>query len=158
MKPYYILTSKSHHPSSPPSTRALNLLRHSLSAPYPLNSAEGKPLEYDLQVVESAPTSDQLKTILSYLPSKATNPSMVFLSAHPSGPATFEQPTTAKGIAELAEKNPLAIKWPIVVAWSIGKVSIGDVDGVKGILENLRQRRDGEVEDEKIDQPKGWFS
>ena len=84
---------------------------------------------------------------------------MVFLSAHPSGPSTFDQPTTAQGIAELAEKNPLAIKWPIVVDWSIGKVSIGDVEGVKGILETLRQRRDGEYEEEeKIDQPKGWFS
>ena len=149
---------KSHHPSSPPSTRALNLLRSSLSAPYPVDSEKGKPLEFELQVVESSPTSDQLETILSYLPSKATNPSMVFLSAHPSGPTTFDQPTTVKGIAELAEKNPLAIKWPIVVGWSIGKASVGDVEGVKGILEILRQKRDGEYEEEKIDQPKGWFS
>jgi hypothetical protein len=124
-----------------------------------VDSAEGKPLEFDLQVVETPPTPDQFKTILSYLPSKPTNPSMVFLSAHPSGPTTFEQPTTVKGIAELAEKNPLAIKWPIVVSWSIGKASIGDVEGVKGILEILRQKRDGEYEEEeKIDQPKGWFS
>ena len=83
---------------------------------------------------------------------------MVFLSAHPSAPSTFDQPTTTQGIAELAEKNPLAIKWPIVVDWSIGKVSIGDVEGVKGILETLRQKRDGEYEEEKVDQPKGWFS
>jgi hypothetical protein len=123
-----------------------------------VDSAEGKPLEFDLQVVESPPTTDQFKTILSYLPSKAANPSMVFLSAHPSGPTASEQPTTVKGIAELAEKNPLAIKWPIVVGWSIGKVSIGDVEGVKGILEILRQKRDGEYEEEKTDQPKGWFS
>jgi hypothetical protein len=123
-----------------------------------VNSAEGKPLEYDLQVVESSPTSDQLETIMSYLPSKAANPSMLFLSAHPTAPSTFDQPTTAKQVVELAEKNPLAIKWPIVVDWSIGKVSIGDVEGVKGILETLRQRRDGEYEEEKVDQPKGWFS
>ena len=157
MKPYYF-EKKSHHPASPPSTRALNLLRNSLSAPYPVNSPEGKPLEFDLQVVESPPTPDQFKTILSYLPPKPTNPSMVFLSAHPAGPTIFDQPTTAKGIAELAEKNPLAIKWPIVVDWSIGKVSVGDVEGVKGILETLRQKRDGEYEEEKVDQPKGWFS
>jgi arsenate reductase-like glutaredoxin family protein len=123
-----------------------------------VNSAEGKPLEFDLQVVESPPTSDQFKTILSYFPSKATNPSMVFLSAHPSAASTFDQPSTTQGIAELAKKNPLAIKWPIVVDWSIGKVSIGDVDGVKEILETVRQRRDGEYEEEKVDQPKGWFS
>lgn len=129
-----------------------------MSAPYPVDSAEGKPLVFDLQVVESPPTPDQLETILSYLPSKATDPSMVFLSAHPSSPSAFDRPTTAKGIVELAEKNPLAIKWPIVVDWSIGKASIGDVEGVKGILETLRQRRDGEYEEEKVDQPKGWFS
>ena len=63
-----------------------------------------------------------------------------------------------KGIAELAARNPLALKWPIVVDWNGGKVSIGDVEGVKGILESLRQKRDGESEEEKIDQPKGWFS
>lgn len=123
-----------------------------------MDNAEGKPLEFNLQVVETPPTPDQFKTIMSYLPSKATNPSMVFLSAHPSGPTTFDQPTTVKGIAELAEKNPLAIKWPIVVGWTIGKVSIGDVEGVKGILEYLRQKRDGELEEGKIDPPKGWFS
>ena len=150
--------NKSHHPSSPPSTRALNLLRSSLSTPYPVDSAEGKPLEFELQVVESSPTSDQLKTILSYLPSKAANPSMVFLSAHPSGPSTFDQPTTVQEIAELAERNPLAIKWPIVVDWNDGKVSIGDVEGVKGILETLRQKRDGEYKEEEIHEPKGWFS
>ena len=123
-----------------------------------MDNAEGKPLEFNLQVVETPPTPDQFKTIMSYLPSKATNPSMVFLSAHPSGPTTFDQPTTVKGITELAEKNPLAIKWPIVVDWSIGKVSIGDVEGVKGILEYLRQKRDGELEEGKTDPPKGWFS
>lgn len=61
-------------------------------------------------------------------------------------------------IAKLAEENPMAIKWPIVVDWYGGKVSIGDEEGVKGILENLRQKRDGEIEEEKVDQPKGWFS
>lgn len=129
-----------------------------MSTPYPVDDAEGKPLEFELQVVESSPTLDQFKTILSYLPSKAANPSMVFLSAHPSGPSTFDQPTTVQGIAELAKRNPLAIKWPIVVDWNDGKASIGDVEGVKGILETLRQKRDGECEEDKVHQPKGWFS
>ena len=149
---------KSHHPSSPPSTRASNLLRSSLSTPYPATSSEGKPLEFDLQVVECSPTSDQVKTILSYLPSQATNSSMVFLSAHPSGPSTFHQPTTVQGIAELAEKHPLALKWSIDVDWNDGKVGIGDVEGVKGILENLRRKRDGEHQEEQVHQPKGWFT
>ncbi|KAF8963285.1 thioredoxin-like protein [Flammula alnicola] len=146
-----------HHPSSPPSTKALNLLRSSLSGPYPPENAKGQPLDFKLDVVESAPTSDQLKTILSYLPSKAVNPSMVFLSAHPSAPSAAEQPTSVKGIAELAESNPNAIKWPIVVDWEDGKASIGDVEGVKGILETIRKRRDGELKEEEVHKPGGWF-
>ncbi|KAH9476563.1 hypothetical protein JR316_0010475 [Psilocybe cubensis] len=144
-----------HKPSSPPSQKALELLKASLSAPYPpvtsssSSSTEnaGKPLDFNLEVVESPPTSDQLQVILSYLPSPAANPSLVFLSAHPSNAlSAAEQPTTVKGIAELAQKNPNAIKWPIVVDWLDGKASIGSVDGVKGILEHLRKKRDGEVE------------
>ncbi|KAF8153763.1 thioredoxin-like protein [Crassisporium funariophilum] len=146
-----------HSPSSPPSTKALNLLRTSLSSAYPPGSTKGEPLAFQLEVVETPPTSDQLNTILSYMPSKATNPSMVFLSSHPSAPGTVDQPSTVKGIAELAAKNPKALKWPIVVDWEDGKASIGDVEGVKGILETLRKRRDGELEEDKVDQPKGWF-
>jgi len=123
-----------------------------------VDSPNGKPLEFELQVVASSPTSDQFRTILSYLPSKAANPSLVFLSAHPTGSSTFNRPSTVEEIAQLAEENPMSIKWPIVVDWYGGKVSIGDEEGVKGILENLRQKRDGEIEEEKVHQPKGWFS
>jgi hypothetical protein len=49
------------------------------------------------------------------------------------------------------------LKWPIVVDWEGGKAAIGDVEGVKGILENLRKKRDGESKDGE-DKPKGWFS
>ncbi|CAA7263945.1 unnamed protein product [Cyclocybe aegerita] len=147
-----------HHPSSPPSTKALNLLRSSLSGPYPPGSAKGQPLHFNLEVVESAPNSDQLGTIMSYFPSKVTNPSMVFLSAHPTAPSGAEKPSTLKGIAELAAKNPNAIKWPIVVDWNDGQASVGDVEGVKQILETLRKRRDGELKEEEVYQPKGWFS
>jgi len=63
-----------------------------------------------------------------------------------------------KGIVELAKENPNALKWPIVVDWEDGKVAVGDVDGVKGILEHLRKKRDGEIEEDKVDQPKGWFT
>lgn len=81
---------------------------------------------------------------------------MALLSVHPSVPAT-EQPTTLKEIAELAEKNPKALKWPIVVNWNDGQASIGGVDGVNDILETLRKKRDGELKDEDI-KPKGWFT
>ncbi|KAJ3512706.1 hypothetical protein NLJ89_g3376 [Agrocybe chaxingu] len=126
-----------HHPSSPPSTKALNLLRSSLSGPYPPGNPKGQPLHFNLE---------------------ATNPSMVFLSAHPTAPSGAEQPSTLKGIAELAAKNPNAIKWPIVVDWNDGQASVGDVEGVKKILETLRKRRDGELKEEEVYQPKGWFS
>ncbi|KAF8200216.1 thioredoxin-like protein [Pholiota molesta] len=147
-----------HHPSSPPSTKALSLLKSSLSNPYPPDSDKKKPLEFNLDVVESPPTSDQLNTILSYLSPKAINPSMVFLSVRPSAPSGSEVPSTVDAIAELAQRNPNVLKWPIVVDWYDGKASVGDVEGVKGILETLRKKRDGELPEEQIDQPKGWFT
>ena len=132
------------------------MLRDSLSAPYPIGNAKGLSLEFQLEVVESPPNSAQLGTIMSYLPSKAANPSMVFLSAHPSAPNVAEQPTTLKDIAALAESNPNAFKWPIVVDWVDGKTSIGNTEGVKEILESIRKKRDGETKEEDVYRP-GWF-
>lgn len=132
------------------------MLRDSLSGPYPVGSGKGQPLEFQLEVVESPPNSAQLGTIMSYLPSKAANPSMVFLSAHPSAANITEEPTTLKGIAALAEANPNAFKWPIVVDWVDGKASIGNAEGVKEILESIRKKRDGETMEEDIYRP-GWF-
>lgn len=70
----------------------------------------------------------------------------------------MERPETVSGIADLGLHNPTAFKWPIVVDWNGGQASIGDVEGVKSILEKLRQKRDGELKDDEIDQPKGWFT
>jgi len=61
-------------------------------------------------------------------------------------------------LVRLAQKNPLAVKWPIVVDWTNGRASAGNAEGVKDILEYLRKRRDGEVKEEENHQPKGWFS
>jgi len=36
--------------------------------------------------------------------------------------------------------------------------TIGDVDGVKTILEAIRRKRDGEVKEDVDYQAKGWFS
>ncbi|KAF4623101.1 hypothetical protein D9613_002338 [Agrocybe pediades] len=138
-----------HKPSSPSSSQAVHLLRSALSEPYPPGSKDGKgqPLAFQLEVLESAPNPDQLNTILSYLPSRATNPSMLFLSAHYSAPSGAEQPSSVKAIAELGQKNPNALKWPIVVNWLDGQASVGDVEGVKQILERLRKKRDGEIDE-----------
>ncbi|THU85415.1 hypothetical protein K435DRAFT_764271 [Dendrothele bispora CBS 962.96] len=151
-----------HHPSSPPSTKALALLRSATSGPYPPGKSS-PPLDYKLEVIEAPPTADQLRTILSYVsPSKESSspsPSRVFLSAHPSAPTGYDQPHDVSGVHDLAVKNPNALKWPIVVDWTGGKASVGDVEGVKNILEHLRKKRDGELKDEEdIHQPKGWFS
>ncbi|KAF9523210.1 thioredoxin-like protein [Crepidotus variabilis] len=144
-----------HRSQSPPSTNALKLLRASLSGPYPAGKSDNQPLQFDLEVVESPPTTDQLQTIMSYLPSPATNPAMVLLSAHPS---SSEQPQSLKAIHDLVEKNPNALKWPIVVNWNDGKAAIGNERDVKEILEDIRKQRDGEKKDEAESQPKGWFS
>lgn len=81
---------------------------------------------------------------------------MALLSAHPSADA---RPQTVEGIVELARKSPAALKWPIVVDWEDGKASIGDVEGVKSMLESLRRKRDGEEKTgDEVDQPKGWFT
>jgi hypothetical protein len=148
----------SHYPSSQPSTKALTLLRSSLSSPYPSNNPKSQPLQFNLDVVESPPTTDQLQTILSYFPSKAVSPAHVLLSAHPSAPSFEERPTTLSGIVQLAQENPQAVKWPIVVDWDGGKAAIGDIEGVKGILEHLRKKRDGEIKEDEVDQPKGWLT
>ena len=59
---------------------------------------------------------------------------MAFLSVHSSVSAT-EQSITLKGNSALAEKNPKALKWPIVVNWNDGKAAIGGGEGVRDILE-----------------------
>lgn len=151
-----------HHPSSPPSIQALALLRNALASPYPPGKPSAPPLEFDLEVVEKKPpTPDQLKIILSYItPPRSTAPPALstFLSAHPASPGPGEQPQSVKGIVSLVEQNPNVFKWPVVVDWVGGRASVGDVEGVKEILEAIRQRRDGEVNKEEVDQPKGWFS
>jgi hypothetical protein len=155
------LEYSSHHPSSPPSTKALALLRSALSSPYPSTNPSAPPLQFDLDVVESSPpTPDQLKTIMSYVSSQTPSGSSLssFLSSHPTSPSPPEQPQNASGIVELVRKNPNAFKWPVVVDWTSGKASVGDVEGVKAILENIRMRRDGETKEEEEHKPGGWFS
>ncbi|KAI0706721.1 hypothetical protein C8T65DRAFT_577124 [Cerioporus squamosus] len=144
--------SSSHNPSSPASKNALNLLRSAVSGPYPPSKPSAPPLNFNLEVIENTPpTADQLRTILSYLPSKsATGPSAPFqtpspdvlLSAHPT---VDTRPTSADGVVKLASQNPNALKWPIVVDWHNGKAAVGDLEGVKGLLEELRKKRDGEA-------------
>jgi hypothetical protein len=67
-----------------------------------------------------------------------------FISSHPTSPNLSDRPKNAEDIAALVRKNPNVFKWPVVVDWSAGRAAVGDVDGVKGILEAIQKKRDGE--------------
>ncbi|KAI0083604.1 thioredoxin-like protein [Irpex rosettiformis] len=128
-----------HSPSSPPSVAALNLLRSALSGPYPPNT-KSQPLSFNLEVIEDKPpTPDQLRTISGYLPSASPD---FFISSHPT---VDTRPTSADAVNKLAAKNPKALKWPIVVDWSSGRAAVGDVEGVKRILEELRKQENSKA-------------
>ena len=153
----------SHNPSLPPSNGALAMLRAALSSPYPPGSTSKSPLKFDLEVIENAPpTADQIRTILEYLPRvrDVDDPHHVaaLISSHPSAPSLPDRPHSPEGLVRLAEKSPLALKWPIVVDWTSGRASAGDSEGIKDMLEYLRKKRDGEVKEEEEYKPRGWFS
>ena len=150
----------SHNTSSSPSITALQLLRAALSSPYPPARPNAPPLKFNLEVIENKPpTTDQLRTILSYLPAAASAAGNVspdvLVSSHPT---VETRPTSTEAVARLASKNLHALKWPIVVDWDGGRAAVGDVEGVKSILEELRKKRDGEVKEDEGHKPKGWFS
>ena len=119
---------------------ALKLLKEASSSPYPPTKPDAPPLEFRLEVVENQPpTPDQLRTILSYLPGVSTLDS--FVSSHYS---VDSKPSDPNALAKLASREPRALKWPIVVNWDDGKAAVGDLEGVKRLLEDIRKKRDGE--------------
>jgi hypothetical protein len=123
----------SHNPSSLQSVQALSLLKSALSAPYPPSVPSSSPLQFDLDVVEKTPpTPDQLKIISSYLPAASSSR----LSSSLQNNDSHSQPLSP---------NSRSLAWPIVVDWYAGNASIGDVEGVKDILESIRQKRDGDA-------------
>lgn len=135
------------------------MLQGAASGPYPPSTPNAPPLTFNLEVIEnSPPTPDQIRTILSYITPSGTpsgdhiTPASL-LSAHPT---VHTRPNSAEGVARLAAQNVNALKWPIVVDWDGGKAAVGDVDSVRGILEELRKKRDGEVKEEEKPQT-GWF-
>jgi len=137
--------------------------RAALLSPYPPGSVAKSPLRFDLEVVEKAPpTADQIRTILGYLPRvrDVDDPHHVaaLISSHPSAPSLPDRPHSPEGLVRLAEKSPLALKWPIVVDWTSGRASAGDSEGIKDMLKYLRKKRHGEVKEEGEYKPRGWFS
>lgn len=81
---------------------------------------------------------DQLRAISGYSPKGG-------LSGFLSGSGAGEQVGSAEKVLALAGQSPDSFKWPVVVDWSGGKASIGDIEGVKEILEGIRKKRDGET-------------
>jgi len=146
MSSILIFTHHSHREGVANSDRALQLLRSAASGSYPPGRSD-RPLTFNLEVITSLPTKDQLHLIESYLPNGGL---ASFLTA--GSPATADQ------VLSQANRDLDGFKWPVVVDWVGGKASVGDVDGVNEILENLRKKRDGEVNEPEEHKPKGWFS
>ncbi|KAG8736940.1 hypothetical protein FRC10_008693, partial [Ceratobasidium sp. 414] len=151
----------SHNTSSPHSTRILQLLRSSLSNPYLPPSLAARtnlkstnpqrpapkpqrPLEFNLDVSTAPPTTDQYETMFQYLRSQQPTPSTIgsptlsrFLVKH------SEPVNSTDELAELASKNPLAVRWPVVVHWDDGLVAIEREDDVNNILEVIYEEENG---------------
>ncbi|CAL1714729.1 unnamed protein product [Somion occarium] len=105
----------------------------------------------------SPPSQAALRLLNSALssPYPASSASF-FLSSHP---ASDVRPNNLQDVVNLAQTNKNILKWPIVVDWDDGKAAVGDVEGVKSILEQLRKKRDGEAKEADVEhKPKGWFS
>lgn len=133
------------------------MLRAAVSGPFPPDKITNPPLHFNLEVVESAPNPDQMRTITSYLsPKQALKPSTTFVV-----PSALEEQKaevhSAEDVAMLGRQDPSAVRWPIVVDWAGGYATVGDLSGVQALLELMRQKRDGEIK-EDVNQPKGWFS
>jgi len=129
-----------HNSASSNSQRALLQLRDALSKPYPPSEGENKqlrPLQFNLEVVENAPTSHQIATILSYL---SNSPPSALLSSTSANAASVATPAS---LHKLASSQPNALKWPIVVNWDDGVAAAGE-DAPGPVLEALRAKRDGD--------------
>ncbi|PVG00145.1 hypothetical protein CPB86DRAFT_783019 [Serendipita vermifera] len=125
-----------HNPSSPPSVNALALLRKAKAEPYP--SPPKAPLSFELSVVERLPTTDQFKTMQRYY----GQPITTFLSAHPSSNEEGKGADEVERVRNVANKNPLALKYPLVVDWDRAKIAVGNLSDVKKILDGRAEERD----------------
>lgn len=67
------------------------------------------------------------------------------MSSHPSVDGGVGVRSVGE-VSRLGERNVKALKWPIVVDWTGGRAAVGDVEGVKRILEEVRKGERGEEE------------
>jgi hypothetical protein len=74
--------------------------------------------------------------MLQYLHSQQPTHSVVGLPSLSRFLVKHSEPvSSADELAELASKNPLAVRWPVVVHWDDGLVAIEREDDVNHILE-----------------------
>jgi len=119
----------------------VNVLKRATSEGYPFGS--GKALEFNLEVVESAPTPDQMTTISTYTSKPASS---LLATASPTSSASTGSGDT-NDIHKQVSQNPMNLRWPIVVDWENGRAVVGDSGEAERtrsvILEGLRKDRDG---------------
>lgn len=80
------------------------------------------PLNFDLDVIEGPPTAKQLLEIK--LLAQSPYPYATLFLETPKV-SLAEHPTTAEQVVELAKKRPEVLRWPIVVCFKKGVISIG---------------------------------
>lgn len=103
-----------HKPSLQSSTRLLALLqRASIKASDPGQKANIRRTEWDLEVTEKSPTSDQLRSILEYV------------GAGRAGDIMRGAKDEADAMRRLKAK-PGDFVWPLTVDWSNGRVVTGE--------------------------------
>jgi hypothetical protein len=93
------------------------------------------------------PTADQLRTMQRYY----GRPVSAFLSAHPStsgSEAGGSGGDEVERVVQAAKGSAMALKYPIVVDWDAGKIAVGSVDDVEGLLRARAKLRDDGGTDE----------
>jgi hypothetical protein len=69
-------------------------------------------------------------------------PITAFLSAHPSSNEEGKGADEVERVRNTGTKNPLALKYPLVVDWDRAKIAVGDINDVKKILDSRAEERD----------------
>jgi hypothetical protein len=64
----------------------------------------------------------------------------------------------AERVRQTAQKNAMALKYPIVVDWDAGKIAVGDMNDVQKILDGRLKMRDAGGEAGGGGEKKGFIS
>jgi len=64
----------------------------------------------------------------------------------------------AERVRQTAQKNAMALKYPIVVDWDAGKIAVGDMNDVQKILDERLKKRDSEDDGKTGGEKKGFLT